>query len=108
MPRSMPSNPYGGGPGVGHLVDRGAEEVVEQVLVANVDVVGHIENEPAVNLAVEAVDYQIGALVQAAENAGYTTIVTADPGCLMQMRELAGNEGQRFEHLATILEEGSR
>jgi L-lactate dehydrogenase complex protein LldE len=46
-------------------------------------------------------------LRQAAET-GAKTIVTADPGCLMQMRELAGDEGQRFEHLATMLEEGSR
>lgn len=46
-------------------------------------------------------------LRQAAET-GATTIVTADPGCLMQMRELAGDEGQRFEHLATMLEEGSQ
>ena len=43
---------------------------------ANVDVVGHIEDERAVKLAVEAVDYQVGASVQAARNAGYTTIVT--------------------------------
>ena len=47
---------------------------------ANVDVVGHIEDERAVKLAVEAVDYQVGASVQAARTAGYTTIVTADHG----------------------------
>ena len=46
-------------------------------------------------------------LRQAAET-GAKTIVTADPGCLMQMRELAGDEGQSFEHLATMLEEDSR
>lgn len=46
-------------------------------------------------------------LRQAAET-GAATIVTADPGCLMQMRELAGDEGQRFQHLANVLEEGTR
>ena len=34
-------------------------------------------------------------------------LVTADPGCLMQMRGLAG-EGQRVEHIATMLEEMTR
>ncbi|MCB8942716.1 MAG: (Fe-S)-binding protein [Ardenticatenaceae bacterium] len=34
-------------------------------------------------------------------------LVTADPGCLMQMRGLAG-EGQRVEHIATVLEEMTR
>lgn len=36
-----------------------------------------------------------------------TTLVTADPGCLMQMRGLA-DETIRVEHLATILEEATR
>jgi len=41
-------------------------------------------------------------------------VVTADPGCLMQMRQLAGASGEagaagpKIEHLATILEERTR
>ena len=41
-------------------------------------------------------------------------VVTADPGCLMQMRQLAGDSGQAgaagpdIKHLATILEEMTR
>lgn len=35
-------------------------------------------------------------------------LVTADPGCLMQMRGLAGTDGVRIEHFATILEETTR
>lgn len=31
-------------------------------------------------------------------------LVTADPGCLMQMRTLASQHGVRVEHLATLLE----
>jgi L-lactate dehydrogenase complex protein LldE len=42
-------------------------------------------------------------LRQAAET-GARTVVTADPGCLMQMRGLAGDDGPAIEHLATILE----
>ncbi|RMF96307.1 MAG: PglZ domain-containing protein [Candidatus Schekmanbacteria bacterium] len=47
---------------------------------ANVDVVGHIENESAVKKAVEAVDKAIGEVVKCATVSGYTTIITADHG----------------------------
>jgi Fe-S oxidoreductase len=40
-------------------------------------------------------------LRQAVE-AGASVLVTADPGCLMQMRGLA--EDVRVEHIATLLE----
>ena len=43
-----------------------------------------------------------------AVNVGAATIITADPGCLMQMRELGGDNGPRMEHLATVLEEATR
>jgi L-lactate dehydrogenase complex protein LldE len=39
-----------------------------------------------------------------AEDTGARLLVTADPGCLMQMRGLAQEEGIRMEHLATLLE----
>jgi L-lactate dehydrogenase complex protein LldE len=35
-------------------------------------------------------------------------LVTADPGCLMQMRGLAEDNGKQIQHLATILEEMTR
>jgi L-lactate dehydrogenase complex protein LldE len=35
-------------------------------------------------------------------------LVTADPGCLMQMRGLVKEHGLRAEHLATVLEEVTR
>jgi 2,3-bisphosphoglycerate-independent phosphoglycerate mutase len=46
----------------------------------NVDVVGHIENEEAIKRAVEAVDSHIGQVVEAAQRAGMTAVVTADHG----------------------------
>jgi 2,3-bisphosphoglycerate-independent phosphoglycerate mutase len=46
----------------------------------NVDVVGHIENQEAIIQAVETVDDHIGRVVEAAQKAGVTTIVTADHG----------------------------
>jgi len=35
-------------------------------------------------------------------------LITSDPGCLMQMRGLAGSVGVRAEHLAVVLEELTR
>jgi L-lactate dehydrogenase complex protein LldE len=46
-------------------------------------------------------------LQQASQTEG-TMLVTADPGCLMQMRGLAEQNNVRVEHLAIILEENSR
>ncbi len=48
--------------------------------LANVDVVGHIENENAILKAVEAVDRAVGEIVQEAENKDVLTLITADHG----------------------------
>jgi len=47
---------------------------------ANVDVVGHIENETAVMRAVEAVDCALGLVIGEARKAGVPVLVTADHG----------------------------
>jgi len=47
---------------------------------ANVDVIGHIENEPAIIRAIECVDGQIGRVADAALSLGVTTIISADHG----------------------------
>ncbi len=46
----------------------------------NVDVVGHIENEPAILRAVSAVDRHAGVLVEKARKQNMAVIVTADHG----------------------------
>jgi 2,3-bisphosphoglycerate-independent phosphoglycerate mutase len=46
----------------------------------NVDVVGHIENEPAVLSAIEAVDRHLGLVVDEAREKGLSIIITADHG----------------------------
>jgi 2,3-bisphosphoglycerate-independent phosphoglycerate mutase len=48
--------------------------------LANVDVVGHIENREAVLRAVETVDTQVGVCARAASNAGVPLLLTADHG----------------------------
>jgi 2,3-bisphosphoglycerate-independent phosphoglycerate mutase len=47
---------------------------------ANIDVVGHIENEKAILKAVETVDFQLGRILEAARKAGVITVITADHG----------------------------
>ena len=47
---------------------------------ANIDVVGHIENEGAILKSVEVVDFNLGRCLEAARKAGVITIVTADHG----------------------------
>ena len=50
------------------------------VNLANVDVIGHIENPDAICKAVETVDAEAGRIVDAARAAGMTAVVTADHG----------------------------
>ena len=47
---------------------------------ANIDVVGHIENEKAIVKAVETVDFHLGRVVEASRKAGVITLITADHG----------------------------
>jgi len=47
---------------------------------ANIDVLGHIENIPAIQKAVETVDLQMGRCLEEARRRGVVTIVTADHG----------------------------
>jgi 2,3-bisphosphoglycerate-independent phosphoglycerate mutase len=61
------------------VIRRGAHDFIF-VNFANVDVVGHIENKPAVLKAVHAVDAAAGRVLGAALQAGVTALVTADHG----------------------------
>ncbi|MGB3904439.1 MAG: alkaline phosphatase family protein, partial [Anaerolineae bacterium] len=46
----------------------------------NVDVLGHIENQGAISRAVEIVDSHVGQVVEAAQRANVTMVITADHG----------------------------
>jgi 2,3-bisphosphoglycerate-independent phosphoglycerate mutase len=46
----------------------------------NVDVLGHLENQEAIEKAVEIVDSHLGQVVQAAQKAKMTVLITADHG----------------------------
>jgi 2,3-bisphosphoglycerate-independent phosphoglycerate mutase len=47
---------------------------------ANVDVVGHLENEDSVRKAIQEVDTHAGMVVEEAKRQGYVTLITADHG----------------------------
>ncbi len=59
-----------------------SDETMDLIIanLANVDVVGHTENEAAIIKAIEAVDRAVGEIIEYAEEKGVTTIVTADHG----------------------------
>ena len=60
------------------IEDRGCDFIWANF--ANTDVVGHSENAEAIKRAVEAVDRHTGIVIEAAQKAGITVIVTADHG----------------------------
>jgi L-lactate dehydrogenase complex protein LldE len=43
-----------------------------------------------------------------AGDTGVKTVVTADPGCLLQMQGMVGNSGLEITHIANLLEEATR
>jgi 2,3-bisphosphoglycerate-independent phosphoglycerate mutase len=53
---------------------------------ANIDVVGHIENEEAIRKAVSAVDRELGKVLEAARANGVTVVITADHGTVEKWR----------------------
>jgi 2,3-bisphosphoglycerate-independent phosphoglycerate mutase len=71
---------------IGRITDAAVKKVQDSgchfivVNFPNVDVVGHIENEPAVIRAVEAVDRHTGLLIDEALKENVVVIVTADHG----------------------------
>jgi len=69
--------------GVAEAVERALSRPSPEIVVANlanVDVVGHIENRGAVLAAVEAVDRVLGRIVEAARREKAVLIATADHG----------------------------
>lgn len=67
---------------VGGVLEKIADPACDLIVanLVNVDVVGHIENQEAIIRAVETVDTHIGKVVEAAQKAEVTTVVTADHG----------------------------
>ncbi|MDO9208080.1 MAG: 2,3-bisphosphoglycerate-independent phosphoglycerate mutase [Sulfuricurvum sp.] len=80
-------------PEVGSVVVKAMDEGIDFVVVnfANGDMVGHTGNFEAAVKAVEAVDEQLGTIVEAAKRNGYSMVLTSDHGNCEEMRDDAGN-----------------
>jgi len=78
---------------VGDVVVKAIAEGIDFVVVnfANGDMVGHTGNFEAAVSAVEAVDEQLGRIVEAAKAQGYAMLLTSDHGNCEEMRDDAGN-----------------
>ncbi|ADR33029.1 phosphoglycerate mutase [Sulfuricurvum kujiense DSM 16994] len=80
-------------PEVGSAVVKAMDEGIDFVVVnfANGDMVGHTGNFEAAISAVEAVDHELGRIVEAAQKNGYSMVLTSDHGNCEEMRDDAGN-----------------
>ncbi len=80
-------------PEVGAAVRTAMDEEYEFVVVnfANGDMVGHTGNYEAAKLAVTAVDAEIGAILEKAEEKGYAVIITSDHGNCEEMKDAQGH-----------------
>lgn len=80
-------------PEVGDVVVKAMDEGYDFVVVnfANGDMVGHTGNFEAAIRGVEAVDEQLGRIVEAAQRNDYAMVLTSDHGNCEEMRDDAGN-----------------
>jgi len=80
-------------PQVGDVVVKAINEGIDFIVVnfANGDMVGHTGNFEAATKAVEAVDEQLGRILEAAKEKDYALVITSDHGNCEEMRDDAGN-----------------
>ena len=78
---------------VGDVVLRAMQEGYDFVVVnfANGDMVGHTGDEDAAILAVEAVDRELGRILECAKEQDYALVITSDHGNCEEMRDDNGN-----------------
>ncbi len=80
-------------PEVGEAVRKAMDEEYDFIVVnfANGDMVGHTGNFEAAIKAVEAVDKELGAILEKAKEKDYAFVLTSDHGNCEEMRDEAGN-----------------
>ena len=80
-------------PAVGDAVLSGMDEGYDFIVVnfANGDMVGHTGNIDAAIKAVEAVDHELGRILDRAKEDDYAVVLTSDHGNCEEMRDDAGN-----------------
>jgi 2,3-bisphosphoglycerate-independent phosphoglycerate mutase len=80
-------------PEVGDAVRTAMDEAYDFIVVnfANGDMVGHTGNYDAACEAVNAVDTQLGLIIEKAKKEGYNIVLTSDHGNCEEMRDSDGN-----------------
>ena len=80
-------------PAVGDAVLGAMAEGYDFIVVnfANGDMVGHTGNFDAAIKAVEAVDTQLGRIIESAKKLGYALVITSDHGNCEEMKDAHGN-----------------
>jgi 2,3-bisphosphoglycerate-independent phosphoglycerate mutase len=78
---------------VGDVVLKAMDDEYDFVVVnfANGDMVGHTGDFEAAKIAVNAVDTELGKILQKAKENGYAVVITSDHGHCEEMRDDAGN-----------------
>ncbi len=81
-------------PEVSQSVQNGIEEQTDFIVVnfANGDMVGHTGNFDAGIKAVEAVDKELGIIIEKAKKNGYSIVLTSDHGNCEMMKDINGNK----------------
>jgi len=80
-------------PEVGEAVRTAMDEAYDFIVVnfANGDMVGHTGNYEAAKKAVEAVDTELGKILEKAKAEGYAVVLTSDHGNCEEMCDLSGH-----------------
>jgi len=78
---------------VGEVVRKGMDENYELIVVnfANGDMVGHTGNYEAACVAVNAIDTELGLIIDKAEASDYAIVLTSDHGNCEEMKDSNGN-----------------
>jgi len=78
---------------VGEAVRKGMDENYELIVVnfANGDMVGHTGNYDAACVAVNAIDTELGLIIDKAEATDYSVVLTSDHGNCEEMKDAEGN-----------------
>ncbi|MGM0623015.1 MAG: 2,3-bisphosphoglycerate-independent phosphoglycerate mutase [Campylobacterota bacterium] len=91
--KTYDEKPQMSAPQVSQAVRRGMDEAYDFIVVnfANGDMVGHTGNVDAAIKAVEAVDKEVGTIMEKAKQLDYNVVLTSDHGNCEQMKDSAGN-----------------
>ena len=91
--RTYDEKPEMSAPAVGDAVLQAMNDSYDFVVVnfANGDMVGHTGDIVAATKAVEAVDTELGRILEKAKSEGYSVVITSDHGNCEEMRDENGN-----------------